>query len=319
MISVIMPLYNNEKYVIEAIKSVINQTYKDWELIIINDASTDNSKFVVQNFLEKEKDNRLIFIDLKENKGVSFARNLGMRKAKGEYISFLDSDDFWDKNFLNELYRKIKETNGKLVYSKFAYFYNGDNIKINKAVMREGKIDKFIVKKKCRYETEYSFHICAILVKKSLIETYKIKFPEDQNLFEDGLFLSKLICITGIISVNKVLMYYRQHQTSITHKKYTKKEYLQELLFLERLLDFIKIYNIYFYNIVYKYYIYRVYRVILIILKSGEVDFSQELINRYRNHLALFIKNDYYKWNDKFKCRLFLLNNKIILKIIKLF
>lgn len=100
MISVIMPLYNNEKYVIEAIQSVINQTYKDWELIIINDASTDNSKFVVQNFLEKEKDNRLIFIDLKENKGVSFARNLGMRKAKGEYISFLDSDDFWDKEFL---------------------------------------------------------------------------------------------------------------------------------------------------------------------------------------------------------------------------
>lgn len=142
-----MPLYNNEIYIVEAIQSVINQTYKDWELIIINDASTDNSKFIVQKFLEEEKDNRIVFIDLKENKGVSFARNLGMKKAKGEYISFLDSDDLWDKNFLNELYRKIKETNGKLVYSKFAYFYNGDNIKINKAVMREGKIDKFIVKK----------------------------------------------------------------------------------------------------------------------------------------------------------------------------
>lgn len=319
MISVIMPLYNNEKYVIEAIQSVINQTYKDWELIIINDVSTDNSKFVVQNFLEKEKDNRLIFIDLKENKGVSFARNLGMKKAKGEYISFLDSDDLWDKNFLNELYRKIKETNGKLVYSKFAYFYNGDNIKINKAVMREGKIDKFIVKKKCRYETEYPFHICAILVKKSLIETYKIKFPEDQNLFEDGLFLSKLICIADIVSVNKVLMYYRQHQTSITHKKYTKKEYLQELLFLERLLDFIKIYNIYFYNIVYKYYIYRVYRVILIILKKDKIESSIKLINKYNNILNFFIRDGYYKWNDRLKCRMILLNSKILLKVLKYF
>ncbi|RHG08044.1 glycosyltransferase family 2 protein [Megamonas funiformis] len=319
MISVIMPLYNNEKYVIEAIKSVINQTYKDWELIIINDASTDNSKFVVQNFLEKEKDNRIVFIDLKENKGVSFARNLGMKKAKGEYISFLDSDDLWDKNFLNELYRKIKETNGKLVYSKFAYFYNGDNIKINKAVMREGKIDKFIVKKKCRYETEYPFHICAILVKKSLIETYKIKFPEEQNLFEDGLFLSKLICITDIVSVNKVLMYYRQHQTSITHKKYTKKEYLQELLFLERLLDFTKIYNIYFYNIVYKYYIYRVYRVILIILKKDKIESSIKLINKYNNILNFFIRDDYYKWNDRLKCRMILLNSKILLKVLKYF
>lgn len=94
-----MPLYNNEIYIVEAIQSVINQTYKDWELIIINDASTDNSKFIVQKFLEEEKDNRIVFIDLKENKGVSFARNLGMKKAKGEYISFLDSDDLWDKNF----------------------------------------------------------------------------------------------------------------------------------------------------------------------------------------------------------------------------
>lgn len=319
MISVIMPLYNNEIYIVEAIQSVINQTYKDWELIIINDASTDNSKFIVQKFLEEEKDNRIVFIDLKENKGVSFARNLGMKKAKGEYISFLDSDDLWDKNFLNELYRKTKETNGKLVYSKFAYFYNGDNIKINKAVMREGKIDKFIVKKKCRYETEYPFHICAILVKKSLIETYKIKFPEDQNLFEDGLFLSKLICITDIVSVNKVLMYYRQHQTSITHKKYTKKEYLQELLFLERLLDFIKIYNIYFYNIVYKYYIYRVYRVILIILKKDKIESSIKLINKYNNILNFFIRDDYYKWNDRLKCRMILSNSKILLKVLKYF
>ena len=319
MISVIMPLYNNEIYIVEAIQSVINQTYKDWELIIINDASTDNSKFIVQKFLEEEKDNRIVFIDLKENKGVSFVRNLGMKKAKGEYISFLDSDDLWDKNFLNELYRKIKETNGKLVYSKFAYFYNGDNIKINKAVMREGKIDKFIVKKKCRYETEYTFHICAILVKKSLIETYKIKFPEDQNLFEDGLFLSKLICITDIVSVNKVLMYYRQHQTSITHKKYTKKEYLQELLFLERLLDFTKIYNIYFYNIVYKYYIYRVYRVILIILKKDKIESSIKLINKCNNILNFFIRDDYYKWNDRLKCRMILLNSKILLKVLKYF
>lgn len=319
MISVIMPLYNNEKYVIEAIQSVVNQTYKDWELIIINDASTDNSKFVVQNFLEEEKDNRIVFIDLKENKGVSFVRNLGMKKTKGGYISFLDSDDFWDKNFLNDLYKKIKETNGKLVYSKFAYFYNRDNIKINKAVMREGKIDKFIIKKNHRYEMEYPFCICAILVKRSLIEQYKIKFPEDQNLFEDGLFLSKLIGITDIVSVNKVLMYYRQHQTSITHTKYTKKEYLQELLFLERLLDFIKIYNIYFYNIVYKYYIYRLYRVILIILKKDKIESSIKLINKYNNILNFFIRDGYYKWNDRLKCRMILLNSKILLKVLKYF
>lgn len=114
-------------------------------------------------------------------------------------------------------------------------------------------------------------------------------------------------------------MYYRQHQTSITHKKYTKKEYLQELLFLERLLDFTKIYNIYFYNIVYKYYIYRVYRVILIILKKDKIESSIKLINKYNNILNFFIRDDYYKWNDRLKCRMILLNSKILLKVLKYF
>lgn len=317
MISVIMPLYNNEKYVIEAIQSVINQTYKEWELLIINDASTDNSKNIVQKFLHQEKDNRIIFIDLKENKGVSFARNLGIKKSKGEYISFLDSDDFWAKNFLESLYTKLKKTNANLVYSKFAYFHDKSNIKINKAKMNEGRINKFIIKKKHRYEAEYPFHICAVLVKKHLITKYKIDFPEDQVLFEDSLFLSKLICITDIIYVNDVLMFYRQHNKSITHKQYTQKEYLQELLFLEKLLAFMKIYNIYFWRIVYKYYIYRVYRVILIILKKDKINISIKLINKYNNILNLFIKDNYYKWNDRLKCKIILINNKNLLKILK--
>lgn len=118
MISVIMPLYNNEKYVIEAIQSVINQTYKDWELIIINDASTDNSKEIVQRFLHKQLDSRIKFIDLENNNGVSFTRNLGIKEAKGEYISFLDSDDLWDKEFLKLSYLKLKE-NYKFVYTNF--------------------------------------------------------------------------------------------------------------------------------------------------------------------------------------------------------
>ena len=125
MISVIMPLYNNEKYVIEAIQSVINQTYKDWELIIINDASTDNSKEIVQRFLHKQLDSRIKFIDLENNKGVSFTRNLGIKEAKGEYISFLDSDDLWDKEFLKLSYLKLKE-NYKFVYTNFYYLYENN-------------------------------------------------------------------------------------------------------------------------------------------------------------------------------------------------
>lgn len=188
MISVIMPLYNNEKYVIEAIQSVINQTYKDWELIIINDASTDNSKFVVQNFLEKEKDNRLIFIDLKENKGVSFARNLGMRKAKGEYISFLDSDDFWDKEFLKLSYLKLKE-NYKFVYTNFYYLYESNKLKKSYCCNKNGYLNDFISNAKSRYEFIFPFCVGCVVIEKNLLEIYKINFPEKQFLFEDVLFL----------------------------------------------------------------------------------------------------------------------------------
>lgn len=316
MISVIMPLYNNEKYVIEAIQSVINQTYTEWELLIINDASTDNSKNVVQDFLHQKKDNRIIFIDLKENKGVSFARNLGMKKSKGEYISFLDSDDLWDKNLLNELYTKIKKSNIKLIYSKFAYFYNKNEIKINNAITKTGKIDKFIVKKKHRYETEYPFHICAILVKKSLIEKYKIDFPEDQNLFEDGLFLSKLICITNIIYVDKVLMYYRQHKNSTTHKKYTSNDFLQELLYLSRLKNFVIKYNKKI-PILDMFITYRTYRVILYILKTGNIPATLYNITKYEDTLKNFYHNHYFKLNERLKCKLFLFQNKFILRLLK--
>lgn len=277
MISVIMPLYNNEKYVIEAIQSVINQTYKDWELIIINDASTDNSKFVVQNFLEKEKDNRLIFIDLKENKGVSFARNLGMRKAKGEYISFLDSDDFWDKEFLKLSYLKLKE-NYKFVYTNFG----------------------------------------CVVIEKSLLEIYKINFPEKQFLFEDVLFFAELLCITKSGFVENTMAYYRQHKESKTHEKYTSEYYLQELIYLNELINFIdKILKRKISSNMKKVIYYRTYRIIWFIIKSGDIDRGIYLINKYKNRLKKFGNIKEFKWNDRLKCKMFLLNNKFLLSLLK--
>ena len=134
MISVIMPLYNNEKYVKEAILSVINQTYSDWELLIIDDASTDDSKNVVKKLIGGVKQIRLF--ELKKNQGVSYARNLGIKEAKGEYISFLDSDDLWHKDFLLSVYQISKDSNINFTYSKYALLYNDKDIKENKLLYR---------------------------------------------------------------------------------------------------------------------------------------------------------------------------------------
>ena len=317
MISVIMPLYNNEKYVIEAIQSVINQTYKEWELLIINDASTDNSKNVVQKFLHQKKDNRIIFIDLKENKGVSFARNLGIKKSKGEYISFLDSDDFWDITFLKTLYTLLKKTNTSFACSSFSFFYNKNHKKpciSSKKLFNN--LDSLFIQKKHRYELNYLYHISGIIVKKILLTKYNIKFPEDQTLFEDLLFLSKILCITTLSYCKNNLVYYRQHQNSVTHKEYLSSDYLQELIYLSRLKNFVIKYNKKI-PILDMFITYRTYRVILCILKTGDISTTLYNIAKYEDTLKNFYHNHYFKLNERLKCKLFLFQNKFILRLLK--
>ena len=278
MISVIMPLYNNEKYVEESIQSVINQTYTDWELLIINDASTDNSLQIAEKLAKT--DNRIKLINLKENKGVSHARNLGIKESKGEYISFLDSDDLWDKAFLKNTSTLLFNQKKDLVYSNFAFLYNNKLIQPSNATLINGSLNDFIIKTKQRYETIFPFCVGTFLIKKSLIIKYNITFPEDQHLFEDTLVWTELLCITKAVSLNQVLLYYRQHSESITHKTYTTNDYLQELTYLNKLKNFVIKSNK---NIILldKYITYRTYRVINSILKSGDISNALYNIKRY--------------------------------------
>ena len=200
MISIIMPLYNNEQYITQSIQSIINQSYTNWELIVINDSSTDNSKQIVQTFSKKDK--RITLINLKENKGVSYARNLGIKNSKGEYITFLDSDDLWHKDFLKLVYNKII-TDSDFIYARFGYLYENNIIKNNINPLCEGKLEQFIHFKKNREELLLPFHIGSILIKKDLLIQYKIFFNEQQSFFEDLLFLTKILCISNAISIKK--------------------------------------------------------------------------------------------------------------------
>lgn len=95
-VSVIIPTYNRRQFVCDAIDSVLNQTYKDYEILVVDDASADET----YEFLKEKYKDKIILIRNKENRGVSFSRNIGMKNSKGEYICFLDSDDIWKKNKL---------------------------------------------------------------------------------------------------------------------------------------------------------------------------------------------------------------------------
>ena len=99
MVSIIMPSYNTDKYIAESIESVLSQTYQNWELIIVDDCSTDNTDTVVQKFIN---DSRILYFKNKHNNGAAFSRNYGLKVAKGKWIAFLDSDDLWTPDKLEK-------------------------------------------------------------------------------------------------------------------------------------------------------------------------------------------------------------------------
>lgn len=137
LVSIITPLYNCENYIREAIESVLNQTYSNWEMIIIDDCSTDRSSEIVKTYIEKEC--RIKYKKNIKNMGPAISRNNGIRISKGQYISFLDSDDFWD---LNKLYSQIKfmETHNILM-SHTDYFFVNSKSEIIKKVNTSKEIN----------------------------------------------------------------------------------------------------------------------------------------------------------------------------------
>lgn len=122
IVSVIMPMYNSAEFLDESIESVLLQTYKDWELIIIDDCSEDDSKEIVNSYMRL--DSRIKLISFSQNMGVAEARNIGIKTAKGRYIAFLDSDDFWLPTKLARQICFMKETKAEFSYTQYRQFIN---------------------------------------------------------------------------------------------------------------------------------------------------------------------------------------------------
>ncbi|MCL1883842.1 MAG: glycosyltransferase [Defluviitaleaceae bacterium] len=120
LISIIMAAYNAEDTIAESIESVLSQTYEFWELIIVNDGSTDGTAGIVSRYAEAEQRIRPFF---GENKGVAYARNFAIEQAKGEYLAFLDSDDLWNAEKLSKQLKFMFETKATISYTATAYMY----------------------------------------------------------------------------------------------------------------------------------------------------------------------------------------------------
>ena len=135
MISIVVSIYNIEKYIRQCIQSIISQTYKDWELILVDDGSNDSSPEICREYCELYENTRLIE---QENRGLSGARNRGLLEAKGEYVYFVDGDDMLDKRAL-ESFIKYLDTSPDFIIGQMMYFVDGENelIKFGKDVLDE--------------------------------------------------------------------------------------------------------------------------------------------------------------------------------------
>lgn len=183
-VSVIIPVYNSEKYLAETIESLLNQTLKECEFIFINDGSKDNSLNILEKY--KEKDSRIIVIS-QENKGVSEARNRGLEIAKGEYIGFVDGDDYIQNDMYERLYDLAVKKNCDIIISNFS---NGSfpfkvNEELNKTYIKENIYPYFL-------RSDGFNSVCNKIFKRSIINQNKIIFPSGVALGEDGVFNMKI-------------------------------------------------------------------------------------------------------------------------------
>lgn len=204
LVSVIIPAYNAENYIEETVFSVLNQTYKNIELIIVNDGSTDNTLNKLNTL--KESDNRVTIID-KQNSGVCDTRNMGTEKATGKFITFLDADDVWESTFIEECLNVFNsDLNIKAIYCR-AQLINEKSDKIEEfleAKTIESATDVLKWKKDYVASMGCTIYYTAIAKKAG-------KFDPQLSTAADQDFHLRIASITPIVAINKVLFYYRIH------------------------------------------------------------------------------------------------------------
>ncbi|BCC61857.1 TPA: glycosyltransferase [Bacillus cereus] len=202
LVSVIVPLYNTERYIEQTIQSILNQTYTNVEIIIIDDDSTDNSASIVKEITNIHP-NKIHYIH-QQNQGVSVARNTGIENAAGEYIAFLDSDDLWHPTKLEKQIQSMHANKMNACYCGHSYFYELTQSKTAIAT-------KFI---KGDIASAYLGHqviaqTSTWIFKKSLLIDNNIRFTPGCSWGEDLEFLFKLTSITNVCYVEEYLTDYR--------------------------------------------------------------------------------------------------------------
>lgn len=218
-ISVIVPVYNVEKFLNRCVDSILSQTFTDFELILVDDGSPDNCPAICDDYAQKDC---RVYVIHQNNKGVSAARNTGIEYAEGRYIAFADSDDYLDKNWLQQLHSAVSSSNAELVQSGFIWV-DGNGREIKRTVRYTGIWEitsqsdyiEYLI-----YNVLYhgnGWEVWTALFDSTIIKNHSIRFCTTCNNFAEdlGFVLEYLLYCKKIISIEDCCYYYVQHEGSM--------------------------------------------------------------------------------------------------------
>ena len=224
LISVIVPAYNAKDYLRECLDSICNQSYKNLEIICINDGSTDNSEEIMRDYAKK--DSRIKILS-QHNQGLSASRNNGIKEAHGEYITFIDSDDYVSHDMIEELYKRAQQTQAQVVISNFSRIYSSparEEVATYWKRLNQKKVEPIdSLPEKFRYQdiVECAFvspcFVWGKLYSHKFIKENALKF-EVGMYYEDGVFFIEILKCNPLFSyIDKPLYKYRISENSISH------------------------------------------------------------------------------------------------------
>lgn len=304
-VSIIIPVYNSENYLDKCISSILKQTLNGIEIILVDDGSTDKSEVICKKY--KDSDNRVKFVR-KKNGGVSSARNCGVSIAEGEFITFVDSDDYIESNMCEKLYTSAIENKCDVVFSgmksvnnKVISYIFTDETKI---YSKEEACKLFFFDKE-PFSPNYA---CGKLIKKTVCE--KIKFREDIFLMEDALYCMELFlnCTSNIMFLNEYLYNYVQRSGSASKhfnkKRITSYYALDELLNIARTMN--KLYEMKF---------LKVYSKLILGILQDIIYFDFEGNKCEYLKISKALNKEYFK---NMKCKSIGSKNKIHLTVLKI-
>jgi len=221
-VSVIVPVYNSAQYLSECLESVLSQSFKNFEVICINDGSYDNSLEILKQF--QNKDSRIKIID-QENQGVSTARNAGLKIAQGKYVGFVDSDDTIEKDFFGKLYDTAERNNADTVYSKIS------SIKVfpfKHEVLKGGDITKELLPLFLREDGLNS--VCSKIFLNRTVQNHQISFPVGIKHGEDAQFNIHFLVHANSISFLEYCGYHYREVDGSATRNIIKHDYLQRII-----------------------------------------------------------------------------------------